>query len=212
MKKYISVAAAQKIDRLAQERFGIPSIVLMENAGRAVAEEVLAELSLRKNRKVLIVCGHGNNAGDGFVAGRHLINRGVDTEIVLIGGFRALKGDALINEKILKAMKARIRPLKNFAVFKEKINRAGLIVDAIFGIGIKGEPREPYKTAIDLINSSGVRVVAVDVPSGLDATTGKIPGVAIKAAKTVTFVFPKTGFIKNHGPLCCGKVVVRDIK
>lgn len=97
------------------------------------------------------------------------------------------------------------------AKFVEDICDADLIIDAIFGIGLSSEVREPYKGVIEKINLSGKPILSVDVPSGLDATTGKILGSAVKATKTVTFVAAKTGFYQNDGPKVCGEIVVRDI-
>lgn len=185
---------AQAFDRLAQEKFKVPSIILMENAGRSVAE-----IALTMGTSFLIVCGKGNNGGDGLVAARHLINHGRKVKILLLG---EPQGDAKINYEILKKMKA---------CFVKKFSEADVVIDAVFGIGLSSEVKDPYKSTIKKINSLGKPVLSVDVPSGLDATTGKILGTAVSATKTVTFVAPKTGFYKNDGPKVCGEIIVRDI-
>ena len=204
----------KEIDRRAIEEFGIPSIVLMENAGRKVAEAALGMLSDRGSKKVVCVCGRGNNAGDGFVCARHLVNNGIDTEIFLTEEPLKLKKDAQTNLDILRKMKARIEILKSggdFKIFEEKLTGAELLIDAIFGIGLSGEIKEPYSAVIEKMNQSGKPILAVDAPSGLDAATGDIFRVCIKAKKTVTFALPKTGFIKNCGPSHTGELIVADI-
>lgn len=198
----ISVQQAQAFDRHAQQKLGIPSLILMENAGRGVAEEALR---LVKGRgPVVIVCGTGNNGGDGLVAARHLLNAGFRVEIMIIGRLSKLKPDPSTNYLILKKMKR--------AKFVRRLpNQAGLIIDALFGLGLNSDIREPYASVIRRINAHKAPVLAVDVPSGLNADTGKVLGIAVKAKRTVTFVAPKRGFFKADGPEYCGRIVVRDI-
>lgn len=212
--KYITSKEMQQIDRCAQEEFGIPSIILMENAGQKAFQVALDMLPITKNVKVVCVCGKGNNGGDGFVCARHLINNGIDVDTFLLGNPDELKKDPKTNFEILKNMGRTIKILKDkedFAFFINNLKEAQLIIDAILGIGLSGEVKQPYKSAIDLINQSRRPILALDVPSGLDATTGKILGSCIKATKTATFAFPKTGFLKNDGPNYAGEVIVADI-
>ena len=204
----VTVAQAQAFDKLAQERFGIPSLILMENAGRSVAEEALK--MLRGKNKAAIICGMGNNGGDGLVAARHLLNAGVDAKVYLLGESSKIKADPKINLSILVKMKQKIIKVGSLKDLSG-INKSDLVIDAIFGIGLRSEVRSPYSEVISFINRSGKPVLAVDVPSGLDADTGKVLGAAIKARKTVTFIAPKRGFLRNYGPRHCGKVVVREI-
>jgi len=204
----------QRLDREAVEKFGMPSVILMENAGRAVYEAARGMLSGAKRKKTLCVCGKGNNAGDGFVAARHLINNGFDTEIFLLGDPAALKGDTKINYNILHKMKMKFNLPENngkLDSFRESLRKSDLLIDAILGTGISGEVKEPFASAISLMNQSKKPILAVDTPSGLDATDGKALGSCIKATRTVTFAFPKTGFIKNDGPDKVGALVVADI-
>lgn len=204
----------QQIDKRAQEEFGIPSIVLMENAGGKASLVAIDMLPIAGKAKVVCICGKGNNGGDGFVCARHLINKGIDVDIFLLGKPDELKQDPETNFEILKKMGKTVKILKSkedFAFFINKLKEAQLIIDAILGIGLSGEVKQPYKNVIDLINQSRRPILALDVPSGLDATTGKILGSCIKAAKTVTFALPKTGFIKNDGPNYVGEVIVADI-
>ncbi|KPJ68601.1 hypothetical protein AMJ44_06250 [candidate division WOR-1 bacterium DG_54_3] len=204
----ISVSQAQAFDRYAQEKLGIPSVILMENAGRSVAEEAMQ--MLRGKGSVAVVCGVGNNGGDGLVAARHLFNAGVKTSIYLIGKASSLKPDPKTNLNILKKMKQNIIQIR-LAKDLKGVKKADLIIDAIFGIGLSSEVREPYAGIIEYLNRSKKPILCVDVPSGLDADSGKILGKTVKANRTVTFVAAKKGFSKLDGPRVCGKIVVRDI-
>jgi NAD(P)H-hydrate epimerase len=182
----------------------------MENAGRHVACELLK--ASEKNKKVLVVCGLGNNAGDGFVAARHLVNQGVKVKIWLIGRPGQLRGDARINYLILKKLKYPVIFIgAHSRVPVGDIKQADAVIDAIFGVGLNREIGEPFKGVIDLINKCARRIISIDVPSGLDGTTGKRHGACVKADKTVTFTFLKKGFLLNDGPRMTGKVVVVDI-
>lgn len=204
----------QEIDKRAIEDFGIPSILLMENAGYKAFCVALDMLPEKRGKKVVCICGKGNNGGDGFVCARHLINKRIDTDIFLIGDPATLKKDAKINYDILQKMGKTVNPLRtkeDFLKFKIKLRKAQLLVDAIFGIGLSGEIKEPYRTAIEVMNQSKKPILAIDIPSGLDATTGNIFGICIKAKKTVTFGLPKVGFIMNYGPLNTGELITADI-
>jgi len=212
--KYITSQKMREIDKLTQEEFGIPAIILMENAGRMASQVAFDMLLKSKKGKVICICGRGNNGSDGFVSARHLFNNGVDIEVFLVGELFQFKGDAKINFDILRKIKVRIRILKtdnDLKLFKEKLKGAELIIDAIFGIGLSGEVKEPYRSIIKVMNKSKKPILAIDVPSGLDATEGKILGVCVKAAKTVTFALPKIGFIRNDGPFYIGELVTVDI-
>ncbi len=211
--KYADAQQMREIDRRTIKEFGVPSIVLMENAGRGTAGVIFDMLFGKENRKTACVCGKGNNGGDGFVCARHLINNGIETDIFIIGELSELKGDAKINYDILKKMNVDIRRVveQDFKLFQEKLKEYSLIIDAIFGIGLSGEVKEPYRSVINMLNNSGKEILAIDVPSGLNATEGNVMGVCVKAAKTVTFALPKTGFIKNKGPLHVGDLIIVDI-
>ncbi|MBF0385548.1 MAG: NAD(P)H-hydrate epimerase [Candidatus Omnitrophica bacterium] len=208
----LSVNKIRAIERKAIEEIGIPSIILMENAGRVAAEEALRELRSFKKGSVCVFCGTGNNGGDGFVLARHLINKGVKTNIFIVGKKNKLRGGAAMNYKILKQLTPKIYTVKDIDNFvRTKIKSARLVVDALFGTGLSRSVEDPYLSFIELINASKKKVIALDIPSGLDGTTGKILGVAVKAKKTVTFAFAKAGFYKNSGPACAGEVIVADI-
>ncbi len=212
MRKPVTVRQIQKLDKIAIERYGIPSLILMENAGRAVAEEIKKYLRRKRRPHVCVVCGMGNNGGDGFVVARHLINAGIETKTFLVGKASQLKHDAAVNYRILKGLKYIIKEVDaKHPLLAKEIARADVVVDAIFGVGLNRKITEPFRSVIETINRAAKYVVAVDIPSGLDGTTGVIYGVCVKADKTVTFSFAKKGFFKNHGPRQTGEVVVVDI-
>jgi len=206
-----TVTAAQmaEIDRRAQEDLGVPQERLMENAGRAVFEEILKSSggSFPAGKKTAFVCGKGNNGGDAFVAARYAEEYAPGTAVVFVPDVAAIKqGAALDNYKKLLGMGVEMRPLTGFTGAGYKV-----IVDGILGTGFSGELREPLSSVCAKINSSGALVVSVDVPSGLDATTGKASASCVKAHVTVTFGLPKTGFYRQDGPGFCGDIVVADI-
>ncbi len=211
---YITPKQMQRLDNCAREKYGIPSIVLMENAGRVSADAAMSLLPARRGGKIACVCGKGNNGGDGFVCARYLINRGIKTDIFLIGSPGDLKGDARVNYRILQKMANfihRLDVLQDLKSFSKHIQGCDIVIDAIFGIGLRGEVKEPYVSIINCINKSERPVLSIDVPSGLDALTGLVLGACIKADKTVTFAFPKIGFVKNKACLYTGDVIVKDI-
>ena len=205
----ITASQAKLLDKRAREVCGLSTLTLMENAGRAVADEVMRS----KKRRIALFCGKGNNGGDGFVCARHLIAGGLKPDIFLAGRRSAPRGEARLNLKILLKLKHKINGIgrKDLGLLKRKVGRYDLIVDAIFGVGLKGKIEGFYKDLIELINSSGARIVSVDIPSGLDADTGKALGACIRADRTVTFVARKRGMTKGEGPGRCGKVIVKDL-
>ncbi|MCX5680967.1 MAG: NAD(P)H-hydrate epimerase [Candidatus Omnitrophica bacterium] len=212
MRKGFSVQQAQAIDRFAIEQLGIPSLVLMENAGRLTAAEIIKALKTKRKNLIIIFCGSGNNGGDGFVIARHLWASGISVKVFLIGTPQDLKSDPAINYQILKKLKCSVRCIRKVdkKVLAE-LKRATLIVDAIFGIGLSRSVGEPYKSIMDAINQTKKSVVAVDVPSGMDATTGKALGTCVKASLTVTFAVMKKGFLTAPSHRYAGKVIVADI-
>jgi len=192
----VSVKEMQELDRRAIEEKGIPSIVLMENAGRKVAEEVIA-------KSAAIFCSTGNNGGDGFVAARHLAEKGIEVKVYIVGKRSSIKNDPKIN---LDKLNIGIKEIDSPVSIDSDI-----IIDAIFGIGLKGAVREPARSIIVDLNKRNIPILSIDVPSGLDADTGEVLGEAIRATKTVTMQFPKKGFYLNEGPERVGKVVAVDI-
>jgi NAD(P)H-hydrate epimerase len=201
----------REVDRAAISDYGIPGVVLMENAARGLADHamhMLAREGRATSRRVLIVCGSGNNGGDGYAAARHLHNSGVAVTLATLGQ-PAPGSDAAINRDICQRMKLDTQPMTQ--AMRGDSARFALVIDAIFGTGLDREVTGDVANAIRWINSSGVAVLAADVPSGMDCETGMALGVCVKASATVTFVGLKVGFLQPHAQELLGDVVVADI-
>lgn len=209
--KAVTAREMQEIDRLAREEYGIPSLRLMENAGRASAEEIFKHF---KSGRGAVFCGKGNNGGDGFVAARYLGEYGIKTNVFLLCKASHIKNHApLVNLARLKKLNRRVREIVTEE--DEKRFKAGFecdfIVDAIFGIGFSGTLSAPARGVVEFMNAAQKPIFALDVPSGLDATTGEAQGTSVRAYKTITFGLPKTGFSNAAAKPYLGKVVVKDI-
>jgi len=192
-------AQMREMDRRAIEDFGIPGVVLMENAGRAATEEVIR---LSGDGPVLIFAGRGNNGGDGFVMARHLVNRGVSVEVLYLGDLATVSpdSDAGINLFIILQMGILVRelPKDDTAAWLDGfLAKFPVIADALLGTGARGEIREPFLSAVQALNRAHAKILAVDIPSGLDCDTGLPLGAAVKALVTVTFGLPKVGFFQR---------------
>jgi NAD(P)H-hydrate epimerase len=205
---YLTRAQVRDIDRRAIEAFGVPGVVLMENAGRGAAELLL---SLGARGPVAICCGKGNNGGDGFVIARHLDNREIAVRVLLFARPDQLTGDAAINCRIIEQTGIPLMAEPDTATLTTTLAQAAWIVDALFGTGLTGAVRPPLDGVIGAINSSGKPVLAVDIPSGLDCDTGLPLGATVRAAHTVTFVAPKIGFAQPAAREWLGQVHVVDI-
>lgn len=204
----------KEIDRMAIEEWGIAGPVLMENAGRAVVDAIEKELRGVKKQRFLVVCGKGNNGGDGFVITRHLLNRGAEVNCILLGKIDDLKGDALTNAQILFNAAYKILEVstpEELSRLSALTCRVSVIIDALFGTGLSSPPQGIFAKAIQLINESGNYVVSVDIPSGIDADTGAVLGPAIRADLTVTMGLPKYGLLLYPGKAFVGKLIVADI-
>ena len=208
--RYLSAEESRNVDWVAKSQGHIMGIVLMENAGRGIAQILLAE---NPKGKVVICCGRGNNGGDGFVIARHLNAAGVDVQVLLFADPKELAGDACMNHAIIAhsdiPMKVLISP--SAEDLKSIFNDAVWVVDALVGTGQKGVLRSPFDIVVGQINESGVKVLAVDLPSGLDADTGIASDPTIKAAITATMVTPKTGFKNPEAQSYLGKLMVVGI-
>ncbi len=207
----VTAQEMKAIDRRAIEEWGINGLVLMENAGRAVVDWIEKELTRVDSQKFLVVCGKGNNGGDGFVITRHLLNRGAKPACVLLGSLNDLKGDARTNARILLDAGFPIQEIKTKTDLTALINPNLIIVDAIFGTGLTAPPAGIFAEAIQLINQSNLPVVSVDIPSGIDADNGQVLAPAVKAHLTVTMCLPKLGLFLYPGKLHAGKVRIADI-
>lgn len=216
--------AVREVDRLAVRDFGIPSIVLMENAAFHVADMALHLTRDEPSPRVLVVCGPGNNGGDGLAAARHLHNAGSLVEIVLAaGGAEPTTDDARTNLTTAERMGLPIARVESAEPAAAKmamdaaLSRLGppdLVIDALLGTGLNRAVREPMPTLIDRINDlskEGALVLAVDIPSGLDADTGEPLGAAVRADVTVSLVGLKAGFTRLGAQGYIGDVVVSDI-
>ncbi|MDD4956036.1 MAG: NAD(P)H-hydrate epimerase [Candidatus Omnitrophica bacterium] len=201
-----------EIDRRAIEDFGIPEEHLMENAGRSVADVIISENSPINRKKIIVFCGKGNNGGDGFVVARHLAELAPRELVVFSPGNEEIRrGPAKKNYSRLSELSGvTIRGIGSVEGITD-ICGFDIVVDSIFGTGFKGEMKDPYVRAARLMNGAGARVYSVDVPSGLNATTGEAGSDCVKAYRTVTFGLPKEGFYLRSGPGVCGDVSVRDI-
>ena len=204
------------VDAFAIQRLGIPGVVLMENAGRQVADWVRRLLLKCRGSRATVLCGRGNNGGDGFVVARHLLRMGYDVSVELAGDPAALSPDAAVNYAALTRLGVPVLPLPaDGAVPAEAVRRwqAGeVLVDALLGTGFTGEVRQPLRGIIEAVNGLvRTRIVAVDVPSGLNADTGEPGGVAVRAGWTMTFVALKPGLVGKHMHPWVGWLKVADI-
>ncbi|MFC1635534.1 NAD(P)H-hydrate epimerase [Planctomycetota bacterium] len=204
------------IDAWAINTLGVPGVVLMENAGRSCAELIEDKLQEIADPKVCIFCGTGNNGGDGYVIARHLINNGRRVIVVVCGDPTKIKGDAKTNLDILERMG---RPVEVFSPADGNVvdqigsytADADMLVDALFGTGLRGQLSDEYKHLIEGINTCQCPILAVDIPSGLDCDSGEPLGAAIHAAWTVTFVAVKKGFTSGSAPPYTGEIFVASI-
>ncbi len=209
---------SRRLDRLAIEEYGLLGLVLMENAGRGVADKIV---ELGVDGPVAICCGKGNNAGDGFVIARHLALRGHDASVLLWGDPAELSGDAAANFQIIQRTGLSIESFpaspatelsqSDARRIRHCFDGAEWIVDALLGTGARGDPRPPLDRLIDLINQAACRRLAVDLPSGLDCDTGVTSDHTVRAEHTCTFVAPKTGFLSPAASEYLGQVHVLDI-
>ncbi len=200
MIELLTSAEMANADRLAIAG-GVAGIALMEAAGRAVAEAVVARHP--RGCRVVVVAGPGNNGGDGFVAARLLAEHGYDVKVMVLGDVARLKGDAAL------AAKRWTKPVS--AAHPDALAGADVVVDALFGAGLDRPVEGAARTLIERINAQGAPVFAVDLPSGVNGTTGAVMGVAVNAAQTVTFFRKKPGHLLLPGRLCCGAISVADI-
>ena len=203
---YTTADEMRALDRAAVEEFGLDSPTLMENAGRstaALAEEMVG--GTVSGKRIAVLVGKGNNGGDGMVAARHLHNHGAEVTIFMAAASEEFEGLAKRQLDVVTKMGVETR------AHQDKFPGFDLIVDALLGYGAKGNPREPLAGMIRGANSSGVRVLAVDLPSGLDATSGEPYDPCILAAATVTMGLPKTGFLEPGARKLFGQLYVADI-
>jgi NAD(P)H-hydrate epimerase len=198
----------RELDRIAIEQLGIAGMKLMERAGNAAFNVILSHCPRAK--RIAVVCGTGNNGGDGFVIARMADAAGFRVMVYLLGDPAKLKGDALTAYERLEGSHVSI-----FQYEGHSFEMFDVVVDAMLGTGLQGEVKGPFRQAIDNINQAragGASVLAVDIPSGLHADTGRVLGVAVQANLTITFIGMKQGLLTASGPDYCGQIVFNSLQ
>lgn len=212
------MAVIRNVDRLAMEQFNMHSLVLMENAAGACARW-LGE-RYRGPRKAVLLCGRGNNGGDGLAIARHLKVSGWTCQVILLGPLEKLSADTLANWRILTAQTAAGSlivdpPMETASVkvrtIRDALQHADVIVDAMLGSGASGSPRAPFDQWIEWANSSDGERIAIDIPTGLDAESGAVAATPFIASTTLTFVARKPGFAMPEADRYLGQVEVMPI-
>ncbi|HXG89141.1 MAG TPA: NAD(P)H-hydrate dehydratase [Vicinamibacterales bacterium] len=204
----------READRRTIEDIGIPSLVLMENAGRQVVAAMESFFPDLGDRRVAVIGGKGNNGGDGFVVARTLYQRGIDVSVFVVGQIAEVKGDARVNLEILGRLAITVVEIADegqWDLHLSEISEHDLIVDALFGTGLKSALSGIYETVIADINASAIPVVSVDLPSGMSADTSDLIGDSIDATVTVTLGAPKLPLILPPAEQNSGEVVIADI-
>ncbi len=210
--KAVTSQTMQELDRTTIEGFGVPGVELMERAGRTCAEIIDARYGIGDDRSVVVFAGKGNNGGDGFVIARLLHDMGWNVTLLHHGGRDAVRGDALVNlQKVPQGVVQRDAAAESGPGIDELLAGATIVVDALLGTGLKSEVTGIYASSIARMNASDRPVVAVDIPSGVDATSGRILGMAVQAELTVTFALAKLGHILYPGTAYTGELLVTDI-
>lgn len=202
MKYILDAMQSKEVDTFSIQEIGIPSLVLMERAALAVTEQIMKAYA---DKKILCVCGSGNNGADGLAAARQLSEKNADVSVMLAAG-RDKKGtlEYEVQKNIIEKLNINI-------VDDYVCGKFDVVVDAVFGIGLSRDITGEYAELIDTINSDSARVIAVDIPSGVNASSGAVMGTAVQAAQTVTFGYLKRGIVLYPGAGCAGKVTVADI-
>ena len=205
----------QQMDQYTIDKLGLPGVVLMENAGARVVEEIVASASTVTPR-VVVLAGGGNNGGDGFVIARRLYDLGFfNLLLCLVVPPERIKGDAKVHFDVYRNRQLPILYLHESSLEEVglEINQADVVVDALLGTGVSGPVREPFGSVISMVNKHAGKkvIISVDIPSGVNSDSGKVEGTAIKASKTITFVFPKRGFFLQDGPKFLGEWKAVDI-
>jgi len=214
----LDTSGTRAADRLAMKKLGVPQVILMENAGRSVAEVTVETIGGARGKSVTIVCGKGKNGGDGLVAARHLLAAGASVHVILLSPRSKLGGETLRQYTILRRV-ALLKGSRDRLSMAASIPRGPVapreppsaVIDAIFGTGFHGKLAGPAKRAIDWMNSAGCPVISVDVPSGLNSDDGSVGNTSVRADTCVTMGTLKTGLLIGEGPERCGKIRVVDL-
>ncbi|OFW02206.1 MAG: hypothetical protein A3I61_15430 [Acidobacteria bacterium RIFCSPLOWO2_02_FULL_68_18] len=212
--RILNAAQMREADRYTVEEIGIPSLVLMENAGRQVVAALESAYEARLEGRVAVLCGRGSNGGDGFVVARTLIQRGIDAAVFLIGAVADVRGDARANLDILGRLGVTVVEIsdeQSWELHFSEISQCSLVIDAVVGTGLKAALGGMMETVVADVNASGIPIVAIDLPSGLSADTPHLVGDCIDAAMTVTLAAPKLPLVLPPGEAHAGDVVIADI-
>ena len=212
--RILNAAQMREADRYTIEEIGIPSLVLMENAGRQVVSALEASYESCLQGRVAIVCGRGNNGGDGFVVARTLLQRGIDVSVFVVGSVAAVRGDAKVNLDILGRLGVTVVEITDEQAWElhfSEISTCTLIVDAIVGTGLTSPLDGMLETIVADINAAAIPVVSIDLPSGLSSDTPHVLGACIDASMTVTLAAPKFPLVLPPGEAYAGDVVIADI-
>src|SRR5258706_12728981 len=212
--RVLNAAQMKEADRRTIEDIGIPSLVLMENAGRQAVAAMEAMYGDLLERQVAVLCGRGNNGGDGFVVARTLLQRGVDVSVFLIGRVAEVRGDARTNLEILGHLGLTVVEISDSQAWELHFSEIGdctLIVDAIFGTGLNAPLSGLLETVVADVNGSGISIVSIDLPSGLSADSHEPIGDSIEAGLTVTLAAPKLPLVLPPAEMRAGDIVIADI-
>jgi len=207
--RLVKASEIQDMDRLTIREIGIPGVVLMENAARGATRVFLDHFDPPENSHVVLLCGRGNNGGDGYVMARYLHQEGLKVSVIVLSEFEKISGDALLNLEVIRRMDLEIWEVPGsdeWTKTREVITACDFIIDGILGTGLNSPVRGFYGKIIDEINALSKPVMAIDIPSGLNADTGQIMGKAVKADLTVTFGFPKLGQLIFPGADLVGRL------
>lgn len=210
----VTAAEMQEMDRRTIESFGIPGLVLMENAARGATRILLKRFQGLENKKIGVLAGRGNNGGDGFVMARYLFQKGIRVTVYLLSQKPSVKGDAAANLLLLDALGVPVIEMpdaRSFSQHRIGLRHQDLWIDAILGTGLKSDVKGYFKDVIEFVNQSKKPVFAVDVPSGLNADTGQPCGACVRAHTTATFAYPKIGHLVYPGAGFTGNLEVVDI-
>ena len=212
--RILNATQIREADRITIEEIGISSIVLMENAGRQVVSAIEDSYGEFLDGRVAVLCGRGNNGGDGLVVARTLLQRHIDVSVCLLAPVSEMQGDALLNLEILSRLGFSIVEITDEQTWElhfSEISECSLVVDALFGTGLKAPLSGMLETVVADLNACGIPLISIDLPSGLSADTSLLPGVAIDASMTVTLAAPKLPLVLPPGENKVGYLVVADI-
>lgn len=201
---HVNETQMREVDRIAVEDFKLGILQMMENAGSALALHAMTMVRNNPNRSIMIVAGAGGNGGGGLCAGRHLHNRGYQFDVLLTKPVENYRGAARTQLEIL--LNSGVTPLESIDA-AQAISRTDLVIDALIGYSLSGAPHGLTKDLIELTNHSAKRVLSLDIPSGIDATSGEAPGVYVSAHRTLTLALPKPGLVNSAS----GQLFLADI-